>query len=268
MSDGKKNLVRNTQSKEEMEAFKVEALALGMMGVRTGSESIDRQEARGTEQLAGSDLLPVDMSGRNRDWESEDVLKKMGFELGDVVPDDELFRYAKFPEGWAKEVQSRLWSSVKDDQGRVRLMIGYKAAFYDRWARLVFKRRYDFSDLGDECVFPEGVDFWSPTKIRAVVMDCGKVVKHSGWFDVAGLDQKALSRVRSGVACLAQAWIQTKLPEYRHPLAYWDEPLFDGEVDLSEVHFKGMYREEVQAAIYAMSFLEGVSAVSVSLEEV
>ena len=107
-----------------------------MFGGSTGG-AIEASERRGQSELVESTALPTKWNGPNRDEE----LTALGFELGDVHSDDPLFREAKLPPGWTKKGSSHaMWSYINDEQGRERISIFYKAAFYDREAFMNLSR--------------------------------------------------------------------------------------------------------------------------------
>ncbi len=97
----------------------------GSMG--NHSRYIEEQESAGQAQLVNSTVLPIDTRGRDADFEA------LGFTFGERV--DELFREATLPEGWTRKgSEHAMWSHLVDEQGRERVSIFYKAAFYDRCA--------------------------------------------------------------------------------------------------------------------------------------
>lgn len=101
---------------------------LGAMGSGS-SDYITGMEAQGQRELVNSDRLPVDTNGQ------DDAFRELGFQLGDPDPNDPLFRPATLPEGWRREGSDHaMWSHIVDEQGRERIAIFYKAAFYDRCA--------------------------------------------------------------------------------------------------------------------------------------
>jgi hypothetical protein len=94
---------------------------------------IAEQEARGQRELVGSEQLPRDgLLGADRaSWEG------LGLKIDETTGDDPLFCRVELPAGWKKVATDHaMWSHLVDDQGRVRGKIFYKAAFYDRSARL------------------------------------------------------------------------------------------------------------------------------------
>lgn len=94
--------------------------------------AIEAQEARGQAQLVASTQLPA-----QGDW---DKLEALGFVKGAPTPGDDLFVEATLPDGWTKErTDHSMWSVIKDTRGIERVSVGYKAAFYDRWAQISVK---------------------------------------------------------------------------------------------------------------------------------
>lgn len=89
---------------------------------------IEEMESAGQPQLVNSTMLPTKMNSG-----TDDDLRELGFELGDPDPSDPMFRPAMLPKGWTKAgTEHPLWSKVLDELGRTRLLVFYKAAFYDR----------------------------------------------------------------------------------------------------------------------------------------
>jgi hypothetical protein len=93
---------------------------------------VEAQEAQGQEDLLVSELLPTNMSP-----ETKVALQAAGVIFLGPVPNDELFQYAQLPAGWSKQgTDHSLYSDLIDEKGVKRASIFYKAAFYDRSARL------------------------------------------------------------------------------------------------------------------------------------
>lgn len=121
---------------------------------------ITDMESAGQRQLVHSDRLPTDM-GSNTVEEFE----ALGFKLGDPDPQDPLFRPATLPEGWSREASDHsMGSYIVDQNGRKRVSIFYKAAFYDRSANMrLCTIHNEIQDLlwGDgPAVMP--IDDWTP----------------------------------------------------------------------------------------------------------
>ena len=105
--------------------------------------SIQRSEAQGQQELVVSAVLPVDMQPDRASFEA------LGFTFGEPDPNDRLFVPATLPQGWRKGTSDHaMWSHVIDDQGRQRVTVFYKAAFYDRRAHMSLVPRYGL-DQGD-----------------------------------------------------------------------------------------------------------------------
>jgi hypothetical protein len=164
---------------------------------------IEAQEARGQQEVANTDTLPKDMGG------NEKALKDMGFKIEGPVPGDNLFVYATLPPGWKKKPTDHdLYTDLVDDKGRVRGSIGYKAAFYDRWANLSMKRRIQLS-----------VDYDNKTAGVALVKAGDtllfKTKEHKS-------DKKMAYDLREDARAEAVAWLKKYFPDYDSPAAYWD----------------------------------------------
>jgi hypothetical protein len=108
-----------------------EALLILADGMATGSPAgfIERQEADGQRQLVNSQVIPTDAPDAE--------LEALGFTLGPAVEGDPMFRQATLPDGWKREGSDHaMWSYIVDGLGRRRCSVFYKAAFYDRSARI------------------------------------------------------------------------------------------------------------------------------------
>lgn len=105
---------------------------------RTGdpSNAILEMEAEGQRQLVESEVLPTEIKG-DADGAIKQTLIELGFKFGEVVKDDPIFRQVELPVGWKKVGSDHnMWSYVNDEQGRRRISVFYKAAPYDRRARM------------------------------------------------------------------------------------------------------------------------------------
>ncbi|MGW4128018.1 hypothetical protein [Amycolatopsis japonica] len=91
---------------------------------------VEEMESAGQRQLVNSDRLPSDIDDRSRAG-----MLELGFVLGDPDPADPLFMPVTLPEGWSRQGSDHAMGSyIVDQNGRKRVSIFYKAAFYDRSA--------------------------------------------------------------------------------------------------------------------------------------
>lgn len=98
------------------------------------SRYIEEMESAGQRQLVNSDRLPTDGSDDPR-------FAELGFTFGDPDPKDPMFRPATLPAGWRREGSDHaMWSYILDERGIRRVAIFYKAAFYDRRAKMYLTR--------------------------------------------------------------------------------------------------------------------------------
>ncbi|WP_214327878.1 hypothetical protein [Nonomuraea sediminis] len=102
-----------------------------LLVLAVGIEEIERA---GQLQLLASDVIPTRLVGCD-----EQLLAGLGFELGDQVADDPLFRYATLPNGWRwRAAEDARGSYLVDERGRDRFSVWYKAAPYDRSASVAY----------------------------------------------------------------------------------------------------------------------------------
>ncbi len=169
------------------------------------------QEAQGQAEVVNSGMLPIDGSG-------DPAWAKLGVTFGSAKNDDPLFREAQMPPGWkvVPHESSSMWSDLVDEKGRARAAIFYKAAFYDRSARISLNRRFSPSSENSK---EEGGG------LQGTVVDRGQVggkdvqVYASPFFkkgpnvSIYDLADKA-----------AYGWLKENYPDWEDPTKYWDLP--------------------------------------------
>ncbi len=141
------------------------------LGVLKGTPPmIEAAERSGQRELVESEVVPVRMSP------SREAYEELGFVFGKDVPGDNLFVEATLPKGWSRrKTDHPLWSSIVDAEGRERVSVMYKAAFYDRDASMSLVGRFDIvTDRADTTKTCRVVDkatgatlFTSPTSERS-----------------------------------------------------------------------------------------------------
>lgn len=127
---------------------------------------ITDQESQGQVELVNSTSLPTEMGDRT-------AYEAVGFVFGDPIPGDELFTAATLPAGWKKEsTDHALWSSVVDQLGRKRVLVFYKAAFYDRKAHMSLSTVYSYAnDCLENGRTPVLDDAWSTRETYTEALD-------------------------------------------------------------------------------------------------
>lgn len=204
-----KKAPENTTRKvlENPDSFLVEVLTVGR------SEAILNQEAEGQGSFVGSDTLPAKISSYG-DFDEKKILKDAGVEFLGMVEGDKLFQYVKLPPGWQKVATDHsMWSNLVDDKGRIRARIFYKAACYDRDARLSLTTRfgiqyeYDREDTEHVAI--------------ASVTDCGKVIYTTAPIPLPEDDRKRFESSDKAKEA-AKAWLDSNYPNWKNPGLYWD----------------------------------------------
>lgn len=153
-------MIENTAGRDPM---------LHLLGALGGMDGfIEGMEKQGQQQLVHSDRLPTEVHGGT----DEDFIA-LGFSFGAPDAGDAMFRPATLPEGWKREgSEHSMWSYVVDANGRKRVEIFYKAAFYDRSAFMRLSTPYaDLSRLlwGEAKTLP--VDDWTPRELWVELLD-------------------------------------------------------------------------------------------------
>lgn len=169
---------------------------------------IEASERRGQRELVDSTVLPADLNDdRREDFE------RLGFVFGEPVEDDPLFLSATLPEGWKKRLTDHsMWSEIVDEKDRPRVLVFYKAAFYDRGAHMELVRRYEVrAPWGDETPGPK----------TALVVDrkTGAVLHEAKREDGPEKWQSACSNARDA----ANAWLVANVPNHRDPMAWLED---------------------------------------------
>ena len=102
-----------------------------LMGGNPGA--IEAQEKRGQDELVTGNLLPTDVTGKEK-------LEGLGVVFGEPLESDPLFCEAQIPNGWQiLATDHSMWNELQDENGDVVARIFYKAAFYDRRAHMHIK---------------------------------------------------------------------------------------------------------------------------------
>ncbi|MCX4912837.1 hypothetical protein [Streptomyces sp. NBC_00687] len=176
-------MIENTQSRSSRELTGLLALATGDAGA-----VIEAQERAGQAQLVHSDRLPTRIQGDRAEFEA------LGFTFGEPDVSDPLFTPATLPDGWKRERSDHaMWSYITDPQGRRRVSIFYKAAFYDRDA------------------------FMSLTAVSGYVSACtyegGEVVTDAEWATPAAVAEAARQRAAQAAEQVA-FWTEHENAEY------------------------------------------------------
>jgi hypothetical protein len=103
-------------------------------------------------------------------------------------------------------------SDILDEQGRVRVAVFYKAAFYDRRANARLVPRYTVAWLfpGDDLE----ADLAKDQRAYAV-KDGGKIIWRGGAFDTGDW------KTDDARGAEARAWLNEHYPHFEDPTLYW-----------------------------------------------
>ena len=176
------------------------AAMLGASGI------IEAQEVQGQRELVRSSVLPAEFRHRA-------AFERLGFTFGEPVAGDSLFVNATLPPGWTRQGSDHaMWSYLLDDKGRRRVSVFYKAAFYDRDARMSLDQRYKI-----------GRDYDAPENVSVV-----RVKDHDGtvlWESERVTIPAGEKRWNTDDRLEAQAheWLTANRPAWRDVIAAWDE---------------------------------------------
>jgi hypothetical protein len=168
---------------------------------------IERQEKAGQGELVNSTNMPLELRP------SREAFETVGFTFGEAL--DDVFMKATLPTGWKREASEHaMHSYILDEQGRKRVEVFYKAAFYDRRADAGLIGRYSVQSCYPDNPSGEGL---AEDEIRHVVFDGGTeihrmpVCKRSDWS------------AREPSEKAARAWLAERFPRADDPTAYWSE---------------------------------------------
>ena len=169
------------------------------------SNAILAQEAQGQKELVKSDTLPTENLEACRK-----MIEKAGGKIGPIVVGDPLFTVVDLPKGWTKRAtEHSMGSELLDEKGRVRATIFYKAAFYDRNARITPVRAIDISQ-----------DYNRRDAIVLTIMKHGNPL-HA--LEPLVYSDKQAWDVRDKAYDIAKRWLAANgYPDWESVEAYWD----------------------------------------------
>ncbi len=173
--------------------------------IMSGEENIiEHMEKEGQDEAIRRIQTAKRMQPAQEEWE------KLGFtfeEIGDSV----LYK-ATLPEGWSMRATGHsMWNEFYDQNGYKRGSMFYKAAFYDRSAHMSLCARYGIhTKATDE---DTTVVYFGNEHEELFVAGEIKAERYSDEYyeQLDELDTKA------------SAFASAYYPEWRNPLAYWDE---------------------------------------------
>lgn len=182
---------------------------------------IELQEARGQQQFVASHTLPIDgLEWKfNRDKYEvtpKEYLTSLGFVFGENQ--DDMFINVTLPEGWTmKPSDHSMWSYVNDANGRERLSIFYKAAFYDRSAHFGISRRFNRNRIYEN---DEG---WKNGIIQCVATDGNEVIYTTKEYTYSERGGDDYWKAQDDAERDVEVWLNEKYPEWESPMGHWED---------------------------------------------
>jgi len=210
MDAGSKSSITNTT--EEVQRNPATALVGAMLDPRF----IENMEAAGQRELVkATDTLPSEGS-------EDPAWAAAGLVFGEKLAGDPVFRKVTLPMGWKKVATDHdMWSHLLDEKGTVRGKIFYKAAFYDRSAKLYSQSRFFVETEFDG-------DY--PAPCRYVIRDARQKepIFTTEWAPEPEPEaDPEVKRVgyakRDALRKEAEAKLLKDRPDHRNAAAYWNE---------------------------------------------
>lgn len=192
---------------------------LGLIGAmddqsrrRPSGSFIEDMEAQGQREFAGQTTKLPKEGSDNPAW------AKMGVIFKGVVEGDPIWRHVEMPMGWkiVADKGHSMWNSLRDDQGRERGAMFYKAAFYDRSCNIHPKTRYQISR---ESKVKD--DYDSPERWTVLDTSSGKVLHTSDWLARPEKYTAEHSNTWDGMYKEIQKWLTEHRPLWQDASAYW-----------------------------------------------
>ena len=101
------------------------------------AEDTKKQEHENQLMLLHNNVIPI----KTDNWDGDDILLHMGFEL--LEPVDDLFRICTYPKGWTRaESTQRFLIDIFDEHGRNRASIFFCEFLEERESILFFNTRF------------------------------------------------------------------------------------------------------------------------------
>lgn len=171
---------------------------------------IELQEKAGQAEVVRMSVLPRKIHNPElQHLDPVEVYARLGIKVtGDA---DDLFYNVELPEGWQKRAEDHaMWSHLADEKQRQRVVVFYKAAFYDRKAHSFIERRFEYNELFDpvkeEYVRGMGIIKDGGTEILRV-----QVYVPEGEYSRRYIDK------------WGEGWLEEHYPNWRDPFAYWTD---------------------------------------------
>jgi len=202
---------REARSPDEAEMAAFAAIALGS---GDGPGAIDVVNKLSGQRAAGGPLESLPVEGCEHE-----AIKLMGVELGEMRQQSNIFREAKFPEGWDQRTDFRADAEgrikiVRDELQRWRIEVYHLNQFWDDYAACHPLPRYSArrDDHGEKTMTWHCFDAGT-TLLHSVIRECPHKLYSDEWW-----------ALYKEVEAECQAWLTKYYPDWKDPLAYWSYP--------------------------------------------
>ena len=206
----------------DKELTMLEAMILAMSG-RDPSAAIENQEKRGQQAVVRFKRLPKETNNygaKDKIAFTQEQYAKMGIEI--LEDCDDLFWSVKLPEGWdIRATDHTMWNELVDNNGRVRAMFFYKAAYYDRKAFINFETRFKVEVDHTADYDAVGYTAWKESDWQGTVKDGDKVIFSTECVPTVG-DYLKDEEIKKPLWAKLEDFMKVNYPDYEDVSAYWD----------------------------------------------
>jgi hypothetical protein len=167
-------------------------------------EAIIASEKAGQTELVSSTNMPKEL------YPNQEAFEKVGFKFGQEI--DDIFTKAELPQGWTREATNHdMHSYILDEKKRKRVLVFYKAAFYDRRANAELERRYS--------VGTNYLNLVNDRPVEVAIFDQDKPIETFPFEQTETVDYTTRRRVDN----IAAQRFKQLYPNGDDPTAYWDD---------------------------------------------
>ena len=182
-----------------------------MFRTMSGEQNVlETMEYEGQSKAVNETMLAIEMKPEKKVWE------KLGFSFSEIPGDDVLCK-ATLPSGWTlRATDHAMWNDIVDTNNNVRASMFYKAAFYDRSAHMNLENRY--------CI---NRDYINEDTVEISFGSKNEKLFVAGKYSYS--DDDAYEKSEKCYQ-LAEDFANKNYPDWKNPLAYWDDDLENEDI--------------------------------------